>query len=69
MGPYHNRHHGFSITQFLFTMYTKVASCSQVLAPMMGNALCLTELLGMFVAVLVHDADHPGNNNAWEVGA
>eukprot|EP00929_Paragymnodinium_shiwhaense_P037488 TRINITY_DN19969_c0_g2_i1.p1 TRINITY_DN19969_c0_g2~~TRINITY_DN19969_c0_g2_i1.p1 ORF type:complete len:389 (-),score=103.37 TRINITY_DN19969_c0_g2_i1:100-1266(-) len=57
--PYHNAYHGFSITQFLFTAYNK----SAITASLMTSC----PLLAMFVAVLVHDIDHPGNNNAWEV--
>jgi len=57
--PYHNLHHGFGVTQFLFSAYSRTASINSVLP--------IQVVLAMFVAVLVHDVDHPGNNNAWEV--
>merc|ERR1719440_375051 len=57
--PYHNSCHAFSITQFLFTCYIKSAS--------IAASLSKEEELAFFTAALVHDADHPGNNNAWEV--
>lgn len=57
--PYHSSCHAFSITQFLFTCYIKSETIKGLLKK--------EDVLGLFVASLVHDADHPGNNNAWEV--
>jgi len=57
--PYHSFLHAFSVTQFLFTLCTTSELVSSILNE--------EELLAMFVASLAHDADHPGNNNAWEV--
>lgn len=57
--PYHNFYHGFGITQFLFAVYRQTSLVSEILG--------LADVLALFVASLVHDADHPGNNNAWEV--
>eukprot|EP00949_MAST-11_sp_MAST-11-sp1_P000974 g974.t1 len=57
--PYHNFYHAFSVAQFCFASYsinTKIA-----------ETLRSTELLAMLVASLVHDAEHPGSNNAWEI--
>lgn len=57
--PYHSSRHGFGVSQFLFASLNNSA------------ALCRTfsklDMLAAIVAALVHDVDHPGNNNAWEV--
>lgn len=57
--PYHSFAHAFSVTQFLFAFYSASEGVPGILSK--------DDLLGMFVASVVHDADHPGNNNAWEV--
>mmetsp|Transcript_59079 Transcript_59079/g.111381 ORF Transcript_59079/g.111381 Transcript_59079/m.111381 type:complete len:383 (-) Transcript_59079:23-1171(-) len=57
--PYHNYYHGFSVTQFLFAMFFK----SNCLYQLMSKS----DILALFVAMLVHDIDHPGNNNAFEI--
>ena len=55
--PFHNFQHGFSV---LHITYLTLRS---------GPAAYLTSLdiLGVLVAALCHDLDHPGNNNAFEV--
>jgi len=57
--PYHNSCHAFSITQFLFTCFIKCKAISLLMSQQ--------DKLAVFIAALAHDADHPGNNNAWEV--
>jgi hypothetical protein len=59
MVPYHNLTHAFSITQFLFATCTKSENITNIL----GH----NEMLALFSAAPMHDVDHPGNNNAWEV--
>jgi hypothetical protein len=59
MVPYHNLTHAFSITQFLFATFLK--------SGMISDLLLDIDILVMFTAAPVHDMDHPGNNNAWEV--
>jgi len=57
--PYHCFYHGFSVAQFLYGCH---AVCTSV-----QDMLTKLDLLSLFVAALVHDADHPGKNNDWEV--
>lgn len=59
--PYHNYYHGFSVTQFVFAMFFK-GSC-------VYQSVTKNDMLALFVAMLVHDIDHPGNNNAFEIAA
>lgn len=57
--PYHNFHHGWSVTQFLFALFFKGST--------LYDLLTKNDILALFTAMLVHDVDHPGNNNAFEV--
>eukprot|EP00742_Colponemidia_sp_Colp-10_P004460 GILJ01004761.1.p1 GENE.GILJ01004761.1~~GILJ01004761.1.p1 ORF type:complete len:1147 (+),score=188.32 GILJ01004761.1:454-3441(+) len=56
--PYHNFKHGFSVLQAIFILLatTEIGSFFQSL-----------ELLGLLVASLCHDLDHPGFNNDYFV--
>lgn len=56
---YHNFSHAFSVTQFLFTLVRTSKG--------IAGQLAQEDVLAMLVAAIVHDGDHPGNNNAWEV--
>ncbi len=58
--PYHNSIHGCDVTQ---TVYLLIKTCNI-------ESLCnLTDLdlFSVFFASAIHDVDHPGNNNNWEI--
>lgn len=58
--PYHNSIHGCDVTQ---TIYFLIKTCNI-------DSICnLTELdlFSVFFASAIHDVDHPGNNNNWEI--
>lgn len=57
--PFHNFRHGFAVAHLLYAVCMK---CQAVL-----DVLTRPDLLVLLVAGLVHDADNPGSNNAWEV--
>ncbi|KAL8272310.1 hypothetical protein Esti_003764 [Eimeria stiedai] len=52
--PYHNFYHAIHVTQMCWLFLTRY-SCK--------NALSHTEQLGLLLAALAHDVDHPGVNN------
>jgi hypothetical protein len=56
--PYHNFRHAFDVTQTVFVMLTTFDAAA---------LLTHTEILGLLLAALCHDLDHPGVNNAYQV--
>ncbi|XP_026192081.1 uncharacterized protein LOC34618747 [Cyclospora cayetanensis] len=52
--PYHNFYHAAHVTQMCWLFLTRYA-CRELLTP--------TEQLGLLLAALAHDVDHPGVNN------
>lgn len=56
---FHNFSHGWSVTQMAFKVIRSGAE----------EYLTRLELFVLLVAALAHDADHPGNNNAFEIAA
>ncbi|KAL8436582.1 hypothetical protein ACSSS7_001614 [Eimeria intestinalis] len=52
--PYHNFYHAIHVTQMCWLFLTRYA-CKE--------SLSLTEQLGLLLAALAHDVDHPGVNN------
>jgi hypothetical protein len=56
--PYHNFRHAFDVTQTVFAMLTTFDAAA---------LLTHTEILGLLLAALCHDLDHPGVNNAYQV--
>lgn len=57
--PYHNFHHAFGVTQWIFAMFEK--------SPTIHSTFESSDLLALFAASIAHDVDHPGNNNAFEI--
>jgi len=58
--PYHNSIHGCDVTQSIFFI---IKSCSI-------ESICNIndlELFSILFASAIHDLDHPGNNNNWEI--
>ncbi|KAL8436084.1 hypothetical protein Efla_002074 [Eimeria flavescens] len=53
--PYHNFYHAIHVTQMCWLFLTRY-SCRNALSP--------TEQLGLLLAALAHDVDHPGVNNS-----
>ncbi|CDJ29857.1 3', 5'-cyclic nucleotide phosphodiesterase domain-containing protein, putative [Eimeria mitis] len=53
--PYHNFYHAMHVAQMCWLFLTRY-SCR--------DALTLTEQLGLMLAALTHDVDHPGVNNS-----
>ncbi len=58
--PFHNFHHGVDVCQTVFSMLTT-----------MGGARYLTQIerMAVLTSALVHDIQHPGLNNAYQVNA
>jgi hypothetical protein len=56
--PYHNFRHAFDVTQTVFAMLTTFDAASLVTH---------VEILGLLLAAICHDLDHPGLNNAYQV--
>lgn len=56
--PYHNFRHAFDVTQTVFAMLTTFDAAA---------LLTHIEILGLLLAALCHDLDHPGVNNAYQV--
>ncbi len=56
--PFHNWYHGFSVLHFAFYFLRKTNAHSD---------LTKLDVLGLLVACLCHDADHPGRTNSFEV--
>lgn len=55
---YHNFQHGFSTAHFCFI---SVYRCKKI-----GSCLRSIDLYALLIAALMHDVDHPGNNNNYE---
>ncbi|XP_053310861.1 high affinity cGMP-specific 3',5'-cyclic phosphodiesterase 9A-like [Spea bombifrons] len=58
--PFHNFRHGFCVTQM---MYSVICACR------LQDRLPPADIVGLIVASLCHDLDHPGLNNAYQVNA
>jgi len=58
--PFHNWYHGFSVLHFTYITL-------KTLAPEMASYLNPAEVMGLLVASLCHDVDHPGFNNTYEI--
>lgn len=56
--PYHNFHHAADTVNTMAWMVTR---------PMLQRALPREHRFALMLAALVHDVEHPGTNNAWEV--
>lgn len=56
--PYHNFKHAISVLQFVHLITNKI---------MAKKYLSGYELFGLFIAALVHDIDHPGHTNIFEI--
>lgn len=56
---FHNFQHGWSVTQMTYKLLRSGADAF----------LTQLEIFVLLVAALSHDADHPGNNNAFEIAA
>ena len=56
--PYHNFKHAVSVLQFVSLLINKISA---------SKFLSEYELFGLFVAALVHDIDHPGHTNMFEI--
>ncbi|MBI4084005.1 MAG: 3',5'-cyclic nucleotide phosphodiesterase [Candidatus Lambdaproteobacteria bacterium] len=56
--PYHNFHHAMDVTNTVAWLNTR---------PMFARHLSDFHRYLLLVAALVHDVEHPGNNNQWEV--
>lgn len=62
--PYHNGHHALCVVQMTAAIYL-------TLSPGNDDDGALLDARGRFVlllAALVHDIDHPGNSNSYELG-
>ncbi len=55
---YHNFRHAFDVTQTVFAMLTTFDAAALVTH---------VEILGLLLAAICHDLDHPGLNNAYQV--
>ena len=58
--PYHNFRHAFDVSQFVHWLLTQ-AHAVDLLPPL--------DVVGVFVAALCHDADHPGLNNNFQINS
>lgn len=58
--PFHNLHHATYVTQFAF-MLIHATGVDKWLAPQ--------QLFGVILSALVHDVDHPGNTNTFEINS
>jgi 3'5'-cyclic nucleotide phosphodiesterase len=58
--PYHNAIHAFDVTQ---TTYFILKKCQ--FAELSG--LSQNEILSMILAAAIHDFEHPGKNNAFQI--
>jgi hypothetical protein len=56
--PYHNFKHAISVLQFTYLMVIKTDA---------KKFLSDYEIFGLLIAALVHDIDHPGHNNLFEI--
>jgi hypothetical protein len=58
--PFHNLHHATYVTQFAF-MLIHATGVDKWLSPQ--------QLFGVILSALVHDVDHPGNTNTFEINS
>lgn len=58
--PFHNFFHVVTVTHFLLLL-TRATGADEVIAPLL--------LFATAVSAVVHDVDHPGHNNAFEINA
>ncbi len=56
--PYHNFYHAVSVLQFVHLIANKLD---------IKKYLLKFEIFGLFIAALVHDIDHPGHTNLFEI--
>jgi len=59
--PFHNWVHGFSAFHFCYLFLRVLSNAAQYLTPL--------DILGLMIAALCHDADHPGNTNLYEINS
>jgi hypothetical protein len=58
--PYHNWHHAVDVTDTVAWLVTRT-SLQKQLNP--------ADVFWLMIAALVHDLDHPGHNNQWEISS
>lgn len=56
--PYHNWHHALDVTRTVAWLLTR---------PVLAEKLDPADKFWVMIAAVVHDLDHPGRNNTWEV--
>ena len=57
--PYHNKRHAFDVLQ----------TSSVIVASSHGSLFHHVDILGVFVSAIIHDIDHPGNTNMFEINS
>lgn len=58
--PYHNFYHVVSVLQFTYMLAHNTEA---------KDVLSIYKLFALFISSLVHDIDHPGNNNLFEINS
>ena len=58
--PFHNLHHAMYVTQFAY-MLIHATEADKFLSP--------RQLFGVVLSAVVHDVDHPGNTNMFEINS